>query len=86
MTNTGTRTGMEVVQVYVRQFYASVSPPMRRLRDFDKIALAPGERRAMTFRIPVQRLAFVGRDNRWAVKPGEFEVQVGGRVARFMIE
>jgi hypothetical protein len=77
---------MEVVQVYVRQFYASVSPPMRRLRDFDKIALAPGERRAMTFRIPVQRLALVGRDNRWAVEPGEFEVQVGGRVARFMVE
>jgi len=86
VTNTGNRTGMEVVQVYVRQFYASVSPPMRRLRDFDKIALAPGERRAMTFRIPVQRLALVGRDNRWVVEPGEFEVQVGGRVARFMVE
>ena len=86
VTNTGTRAGMEVVQVYTRQFYASVVPPMRRLRDFQKIALAPGERRVVSFRIPVSRLAFVGRDNRMGVEPGEFDVQIGGRSVKFVVE
>ena len=86
VSNTGRRAGMEVVQLYVRQFYASVSPPMRRLRDFEKITLAPGERRVVTFRVPVQRLAFVGRDNRMFVEPGEFEVQIGGRKSGFIVE
>ena len=86
VTNTGRRAGMEVVPVYSRQMYASVSPPMRRLRDFEKIALAPGERRVVTFRIPVSRLAFVGRDNRMGVEPGEFELWIGGRKSRFSVE
>jgi beta-glucosidase len=80
--NTGPRTGMEVVQLYVRQTYASVDPPMHRLRDFQKITLAPGEIRTVTFRLPIDRLAFVGRDDRMGVEPGEFEVQVGGLTAR----
>ena len=86
VTNSGGRAGMEVVQLYVRELVASVSPPMRRLRDFEKVALAPGGKREMTFRIPVSRLAFVGRDNRMGVEPGEFEVQIGGKVARFTVE
>ena len=86
VANTGSREGMEVVQVYTRQMYASVSPPMKRLRDFEKITLAPGEKRVVTFRIPVQRLAFVGRDNRMGVEPGEFEVLVGGRSAKFLVQ
>ena len=86
VTNTGKRTGMEVVQVYTRQMYASITPPMRRLREFEKVSLAPGERRLVTFRIPVSRLGFVGRDNRMGVEPGEFEVHVGGRVSKLVVE
>ena len=86
VTNSGKRAGMEVVQLYVRQSVASISPPMRRLRDFEKLSLAPGERRVVTFRLPVQQLAFVGRDNRWIVEPGEFEAQVGGRKASFVVK
>ena len=86
VTNTGARAGMEVVQVYSRQVYASISPPMRRLRDFEKVALTPGERRVVTFRIPVARLGFVGRDNRMGVEPGEFELHVGGRVVTFTVD
>ena len=86
VTNTGRRAGMEVVQVYSRQLVASVVPPTRRLRDFEKISLAAGERRVVTFRIPVSRLAFVGRDNRLGVEPGEFEIHVGGRIAKVMVE
>ena len=86
VTNTGKRAGMEVVQLYARQAYASVVPPVRRLRDFEKISLEPGERRVVTFRVPVQRLAFVGRNNRWVVEPGDFELQVGGRKAVFAVQ
>ena len=84
--NTGTRAGTEVVQLYVRQLYASVDPPMRRLRDFQKITLAPGEGRVVTFRLPIRRLAFVGRDNRMGVEQGAFEIQVGGLVTRLVVE
>jgi beta-glucosidase len=85
VTNTGQRTGREVVQLYVRDLYASVDPPMRRLRDFEKIVLTPGERRVVTFRLPVSRLGFVGRDLVTRVEPGEFEIQVGGRTAKLLV-
>jgi beta-glucosidase len=74
------------VQVYSRQMTASVTPSMRRLRAFEKVQLSPGERRVVTFRIPVQRLAFVGRDNRFAVEPGDFELMVGGRMVKLVVE
>jgi beta-glucosidase len=77
VNNTGTRAGKEVVQLYVRERYASVDPPFERLRGFSKIALAPGERRVVTFHVPVHDLAFVGRDNKWVVEPGSFDVLVG---------
>jgi beta-glucosidase len=86
VANTGRRAGMEVVQVYSRQMTASVTPSMRRLRAFEKVQLSPGERRVVTFRIPVQRLAFVGRDNRFAVEPGDFELMVGGRMVKLVVE
>jgi beta-glucosidase len=85
VANTGTRAGKEVVQLYTRDLYASVEPSMQRLRDFRKITLAPGERRTVTFRVPVQRLAFVGRDNRPVVEPGDFDVMVGGLTGRFTV-
>jgi beta-glucosidase len=85
VTNTGVRPGKEVVQLYVRDRYASVNPPVRRLRGFDKIALAPGERRTVTFRLPVQRLAFIGMDNRPVVEPGDFDVMIGGLTSHLVV-
>jgi beta-glucosidase len=78
VTNSGGRAGKEVAQLYVRDRYASINPPVRRLRDFTKVALAAGERRTLTFRLPVQRLAFIGLDNRPVVEPGDFDVMIGG--------
>jgi beta-glucosidase len=77
VTNTGSRAGRVVVPLYVRERYASVDPPFERLRGFTKISLAPGERRDVTFRVPVHDLAFVGRDNHWVVEPGPFDVMIG---------
>jgi len=85
VANTGSRAGKEVVQLYVRDLYASVAPPVRRLRAFQKIELQPGERRTVTFEVPVQELAFIGLDGRPVVEPGDFEVMVGGLVQRFTV-
>ncbi|GJG89291.1 glycosyl hydrolase [Gemmatimonadetes bacterium T265] len=76
--NTGARAGQEVVQLYTRQLYASVAPPTRRLRGFQRIALAPGEQRTVTFRLAVQDLAFIGLQNRPVVEPGDVDVFVRG--------
>lgn len=84
VANTGERAGMEVVQVYVRDLFASITPPVRRLRAFRKISLEPGESRVLSFSIPVSDLAFVGVDNALVVEPGSFEVETGGMSARFM--
>ena len=86
VANTGRRAGMEVVQLYTRQLTASITPAMRKLRAFEKIALAPGERRAVRLRVPVARLGFVGRNDRYAVEPGDFEVYVGNSRATFTIQ
>jgi beta-glucosidase len=85
VANTGARAGKEVVQLYVRDLYASITPPMKRLRDFQKVSLAAGERRTVTFRLPVSRLAFVGRDNRFVVEPGDFDVMVGDLTERLTV-
>jgi beta-glucosidase len=86
VTNAGRNAGREVVQLYVRDRYASVNPPVRRLRDFDKISLAPGERRTVTFRLPVRRLAFIGIDNRPVVEPGDFDVMIGGLTGHLVVK
>jgi beta-glucosidase len=86
VANTGTRAGQEVVQLYTHQQYASIDPPVKRLRDFEKIAIDPGERRTVTFRLPVSRLAFVGRANTWVVEPGDFDVMIGGQTGHFTVQ
>ncbi len=85
VANTGDREGDEVVMVFVRDLVASIEPPVRRLRAFEKVTLAPGERRTLTFAIQVQELAFVDRDGRWTIEPGTFEVQVGDERATFEV-
>lgn len=77
VANVGTRAGAEVVQMYVSDPVASVVRPLRRLRGFEKIALAPGETRAVTFRIATADLEFVDArlDRVW--EPGRFVIGVG---------
>jgi beta-glucosidase len=85
VANTGARQGKEVVQLYVHDLVASVDPPNRRLRGYQKVALAPGERRTVTFRLAIQDLAFIGRDNKPVVEPGDFDVLIGGLTARLTV-
>ena len=76
--NTGDRAGKEVAQLYVRDPVASRSRPVRELKAFEKIALAPGEARTLTLRVPVRELGFHLDDGTYVVEPGRFEVGVGG--------
>ena len=86
VTNTGTRAGKETVQLYVTDLVASITPSARRLRGFEKIDLAPGASQTVTFELPVQDLAFVGRDNEWIVEPGEFKIMVGDQETMLTVE
>ena len=77
VTNTGARAGAEVVQVYVRDRVSSVTRPVKELKGFRRVVLAPGERADVAIDITPDSLAFTGVDMRWRVEPGEFEIMVG---------
>ena len=84
--NTGQRKGMEVVHLFVSDKVATITPPVKRLRGFDKVTLAPNETKVVTFKINARDLSFVGTDNKWMVEPGDFEVSVGGMKVPFVIK
>lgn len=81
LTNTGTRDGIEVPQLYVRDLLASVVRPVKELKAFGRVALAPGCSARVTFRVPVDMLNFTGMAGARIVEPGEFELQVGASSA-----
>ena len=75
--NTGSRAGKEPVLLYSSDLVASIVPDNKRLRDFTKVALEPGEVKTVTFRLPAKNLAFVGADGRWTLEEGDFLLRVG---------
>ncbi|MFN6944595.1 MAG: glycoside hydrolase family 3 N-terminal domain-containing protein, partial [Cytophagaceae bacterium] len=78
ITNTGILAGQEVVELYTRDLYASIVPPVKRLRKFTKINLEPGESMIVTFTLDRHDLAFVNEQLKTITEPGEFEVLVKG--------
>jgi len=81
VTNTGGRTGEEVVQMYVRDQVRSVTPPVMELKGFERVTLAPGETLTVSFPITMEALAFYDADDWWRVEPGAFLALVGGSSA-----
>jgi beta-glucosidase len=77
VTNTGSRVGDEVVQLYVRDRVSSVTRPVKELKGFQRITLQPGESRTVSFDIGPDHLAFWNIDMKFIVEPGEFEILVG---------
>ena len=75
--NTGSRAGKEAVLLYSSDLVASIVPDNRRLRDFTKVELQPGEQKTVTFQLPAKQLAFVGADCRWTLEEGDFKLRVG---------
>ena len=77
VTNTGSRTGDEVVQMYIRDRFSSVARPVKELKGFQRITLEPGERLSVAMEITPELLAFYDADMSFVVEPGEFEILVG---------
>ena len=75
--NTGNREGTEIVQLYTGRKTASVTQPMKELKDFKRVTLAPGESRKVEFEVPVSRLAFHNRDMVLAVEEGKYTLTIG---------
>lgn len=77
VTNTGNVKGKETVLLYSSDVVASVVPDVKRLRAFAKIELEPGESKVVELEVPVDELAFVGRDGKWILEEGEFRFTCG---------
>ena len=68
--------GFETIQLYSSDLYASVTPDVKRLRDFSKVEIKAGEKKTITFDLPVDELAFVNADNQLVVEPGNFKLTI----------
>lgn len=77
VTNTGARSGAEVVQVYVRDEVASVTRPIKELVGFKRVELAPGQTKTITFTLYAKQLGLYNRSMRYVVEPGTFQLMVG---------
>jgi beta-glucosidase len=78
VSNAGSVAGDEVVQLYIRDEYASYPRPVKELRGFIRLSLQPGEKRRVTFRLPVNQMAFYDGDLKLVLEAGKFLVMVGG--------
>ena len=86
VSNTGSRAGKEVIQLYLTDLVASLTPAGKRLKRFAKIHLEPNQSRTVTFRLRQDDLAFIGTNNKPTVEAGEFEVMIGGLKDRFTLK
>lgn len=77
VTNTGSRTGTEIVQMYIRDLVGSVTRPVLELKGFQKITLAPRESRDVSFQISEDMLRFHDIHMQYKSEPGDFEVFIG---------
>lgn len=77
VTNTGDRAGKETVQLYVSDLVASVTPAVKQLKGLEKVDLLASETKGVRLELTWDDLAFIGRDNKPVVEPGEFKISVG---------
>ncbi len=77
VANTGDRKGDEVVQLYIHDPVASISQPVRRLRGFERVTLAPGEKRTVTFTLDKSDFGFYDNRGKFVVEPGQIDVFAG---------
>ena len=76
--NTGDKEATEVVQLYVRDLVGSVTRPVKELKRFHRVTVAPGQTMTVGFELPVQELAFYGKDMVKKVEPGKFQLWIAG--------
>jgi len=75
--NAGNIKGEEIVQLYFRDEFASITRPERELKGFEKVSLEPGEVKRVNFHISMDLVALYNRDMELLVEPGEFSVLIG---------
>src|SRR5215475_12939623 len=75
--NTGTRTGDEVVQLYMHDPTSSIEQPVRRLRAFERVTLTPGQSKTVTFKLTSNDIGFYDNFGKFVVEPGQIDVYVG---------
>jgi beta-glucosidase len=77
VTNTGSREGDEVAELYIHQRVASVTRPVMELRGFQRLGLKPGEMKTVEFKLAPRHLQMLNQDMHWVVEPGVFDIMVG---------
>ncbi|MDA3957243.1 glycoside hydrolase family 3 N-terminal domain-containing protein [Oceanispirochaeta sp.] len=77
LSNTGQREGDEIVQLYIRDQYASLVRPVKELKAFKRVSLKPGQSAGITFTVPSDMLSFCLSDTRRVVEPGDFDFMIG---------
>jgi beta-glucosidase len=86
VTNSGHRAGDEVVQLYIRDQVSSVTRPVKELRGFERVTLAPGEKKAVTFTLGPDALSLIDANMQRVVEPGRFDVIVGSLTAHLDVK
>ncbi|HYC27520.1 MAG TPA: beta-glucosidase BglX, partial [Chitinophagaceae bacterium] len=81
VTNSGSRDGAEVVQLYIRDLVGSITRPVKELKGFQKVSLKAGETKTVSFRITPEDLKFYNYDLKYDWEPGEFVIMIGGNSA-----
>ena len=76
--NSGRREGDEIVQLYIRDVVSSVTRPVKELKGFERVHLAPGEVKTVSFSITPDQLSFFNAEMKRVVEPGEFKIMIGG--------
>lgn len=77
VTNTGSRTADEIVQLYIRDMVGSVSRPVKELKDFRRVTLKSGETQTLRFEITAEKLKFYNNNLNYVCEPGDFQVMIG---------
>ena len=77
VTNTGARTGIETVQLYLHERYTPVAMPVKSLKGFVRVDLKPGETKSVTIKLEPEDLQLLDNNLHWTVAPGTFDVMIG---------
>ncbi len=86
VTNSGTTNGKEVVQWYIEDEFATITPANKKLKGFEKIALKAGESKQVSFHIKLEDLGFYNQQAKWTLEKGTFNVQVANLKKSFRLE
>jgi len=86
VTNTGAKAGQEVVELFLQDMVASITPPVKRLKRFSKILLNPSESKTLTFKLIKKDLEFVNDNMIWTSEAGDFEVIVSDQRKMFYLK